>query len=141
MAELNHAYSSGDQAKLKKLSEDLRLGPEAIIGGTVGDALVRAIRQIAQIRRRLKELELEKAKSEASELFELYQKVEAEECRRARSSEAYGRAREDTHQKDRTSIGEFTRRNGRTGRTREGSLRPGYRRIPKNLDRVAGRRP
>jgi len=78
MAELNHAYSSGDQAKLKKLSEDLRLGPEAVTGGTVGDELVRAIRQIAQMRKRFQELEEEKAKSEASELFELYRKVETE---------------------------------------------------------------
>ena len=78
MAELNSAYSSGDQSKLKKLSEDLRLSPEAIIGGTIGDELVRAIRQIAQIRKRFFELKTEKADSESSELYELYQKVEAE---------------------------------------------------------------
>jgi hypothetical protein len=78
MAELNKAYSSGDQLKLRKLSEDLRLAPEAIKGGTVGDELVRSIRQVAQMRKRFKKLEEEKAKSEASELFELYQKVEAE---------------------------------------------------------------
>jgi len=78
MAELNHAYSSGDQTKLKKLSADLRLSPEAVQGGSVGDEIVRAIRQIAQIRKRFEELEQEKAKAEASELFELYQKVEAE---------------------------------------------------------------
>jgi len=78
MAELNHAYSSGDQAKLKKLSKELRVSPEAVQGGTLGDELVRAIRQIAQMRKRFAELGEEKAKSEASELFELYQKVEAE---------------------------------------------------------------
>ena len=78
MAELNQAYSSGDQAKLKKLSSDLRLSPEAVQGGTVGDELVRAIRQIAQMRKRFVELKEEKARSEVSELFELYQKVEAE---------------------------------------------------------------
>jgi hypothetical protein len=78
MAELNRAYSSGDQAKLRKLLEDLRLAPEAIQGSTVGDELVRAIRQIAQMRKRFKELDEEKSKSESSELFELYQKVETE---------------------------------------------------------------
>ncbi len=78
MAELNQAYSSGDQTKLKKLSEELRLSPEAVQGGTVGDELVRAIRQIAQMQKRMKELDEEKTKSESSELFELFQKVEAE---------------------------------------------------------------
>lgn len=78
MAELNDAYSSGDRAKLKKLSEELRLSPEAVQGGTIGDELVRAIRQISQIRRRFIEIAEEKKRSERSELFELYQKVEAE---------------------------------------------------------------
>ncbi len=78
MAELNHAYSSGDQAKLTRLSEDLRLSPEAVQGGTLGDGLVRAIRQIAQMQKRMRELGEEKAESESSELFELFRKVEAE---------------------------------------------------------------
>ena len=78
MAELNQAYSSGDQATLKKLSADLRLSPGAVQGGTVGDELVRVIRQIAQIRKRFREIDEEKTTAEASELFELYQKVEAE---------------------------------------------------------------
>ena len=78
MAELNQAYSSGDQGKLKRLSEDLRISPDAVSGGTVGDELVRAIRQIAQMRKRFKEIEMERSGSESSELFELYGKVEAE---------------------------------------------------------------
>lgn len=78
MAELNQAYSSGDQSKLKKLSEDLRISPDAVTGGTIADELVRAIRQIAQMRKRFDELEKERSTSESSELFELYQKVEAE---------------------------------------------------------------
>jgi len=68
----------GDQSKLKKLSEELRLSPDAVHGGTVGDELVRAIRQIAQIQKRFSELDEERTKAESSELFELYQKVEAE---------------------------------------------------------------
>ncbi len=78
MAELNQAYSSGDRGRLKKLSDELRLSPEAIQGGTIGDELVRAIRQIAQMRKRFAELKEEKTVSEGSELFELFQKVEAE---------------------------------------------------------------
>jgi hypothetical protein len=80
MAELNQAYSSGDQSKLRKLSEDLRISPDAVTGGTIGDELVRAIRQIAQMRKRFDELENEKRASESSELFELFRKVEAEKA-------------------------------------------------------------
>lgn len=78
MAELNQAYSSGDQSKLKKLSEELRISPDTVTGGAIGDELVRAIRQIAQIRKRFVELERERSASTASELFELFQKVGAE---------------------------------------------------------------
>mgnify|MGYP003588154475 FL=1 len=78
MAELNQAYSSGDQSKLEKLTADLRISPDAVMGATVGDELVPAIRQIAQKRKRVKELDEEMAKFESSELFELYQKVEEE---------------------------------------------------------------
>jgi hypothetical protein len=75
MAELNRAYSSGDQEKLRKLADDLRVSPEAVTGGTVGDQLVRAIRQIAQIRKRLVQIEEEKSKAIDSELFTLHTKA------------------------------------------------------------------
>lgn len=78
MAELNAAYSSGDQQKLDKLVEDFRAHPDLVKGDTVGDELVRAIRQIYQIKRRLIELQNERLEAEASELFELRQKVMAE---------------------------------------------------------------
>ncbi|MGH9949279.1 MAG: hypothetical protein ACRD6X_19070 [Pyrinomonadaceae bacterium] len=78
MAELNAAYSSGDQNRLARLSEEMRISPEAVSGATAGDELVRAIRQVAQIRKRFKELSEEKTDSESSELFELFGKVEAE---------------------------------------------------------------
>ncbi|MFL6468922.1 MAG: hypothetical protein ACJ72Z_13265 [Pyrinomonadaceae bacterium] len=78
MAELNQAYSSGDQGRLKKLSEELRVSPEAVMGGSIGDELVRAIRQIAQLRKRFAELQQEKLKSESSEVFDLFQRVESE---------------------------------------------------------------
>ncbi|MGC2238893.1 MAG: J domain-containing protein [Pyrinomonadaceae bacterium] len=78
MAKLNDAYSAGDQNLLNKLVEDFRDSPDMIKGDSVGDELVRAIRQIWQIRNRLKELKEEKLIAELSELFTLWEKVRAE---------------------------------------------------------------
>lgn len=78
MAELNAAYSAGDQLKLNKLVADMRNSPDLVSGDSVGDELVRAIRQLHQIRIRLLELDAERAEAERSELYELKQRVEAE---------------------------------------------------------------
>jgi hypothetical protein len=78
MAELNRAYSSGDQGKLDRLAADLRVSPDTVKGDAAGDKLVRAIRQIYQIRKRMNELDAEQAGAERSELFELFHKVGAE---------------------------------------------------------------
>lgn len=78
MAALNSAYSAGDQARLDKLAADFRHSPDLVVGDSVGDQLVRAIRQISQVRRRLKELKIERTVAEGSELFTLRQRVEAE---------------------------------------------------------------
>ncbi|MBK7933191.1 MAG: hypothetical protein KA831_03315 [Pyrinomonadaceae bacterium] len=78
MAELNQAYSAGDQAKLNKLADDLRNSPHLVTGDSVGDELVRTIRQIAQIKLRLIEIRREMEEAQQSELFELHQKVDAE---------------------------------------------------------------
>ncbi len=78
MAELNAAYSAGDQTKLNKLVEDFRHSPDLVTGDTVGDRLVRAIRQIYQVKMRLNELIAEKVEAEQGELFELRLKVQAE---------------------------------------------------------------
>ena len=78
MAKLNDAYSSGNQNLLNKLVEDFRDSPDLIRGDSVGDELVRAIRQISQIKNRLKELREEKLKAELSELYTLREKVNAE---------------------------------------------------------------
>jgi hypothetical protein len=78
MAKLNEAYSAGDQNLLNKLVEDFRDAPELIRGDSIGDELVRTIRQIFQIKNRLKELNEEKLKLELSELYTLREKVEAE---------------------------------------------------------------
>lgn len=78
MARLNEAYSAGDQNQLNKLVEDFKNSPDVVRGDSIGDDLVRAIRQIAQIGARLRELREEKLKAELSELFVLRQKVQAE---------------------------------------------------------------
>lgn len=78
MAQLNEAYSAGDQKKLNKLVEDFRNSPDLIKGDSVGDELVRAIRQLSQIRNRLAELREEKRVAELSELFILREKALAE---------------------------------------------------------------
>ncbi len=78
MTKLNDAYSSGDQNLLNKLVEDFRDSPDLVRGDSIGDELVRAIRQISQIKTRLKELREERLTAELSELFVLREKVEAE---------------------------------------------------------------
>ena len=78
MAELNAAYSSGDQSKLNKLVEDHRNSPDLVTGDTIGDKLVRTIRQISQAKIRLLDLNAEQHAAESSELFSLRKKVEAE---------------------------------------------------------------
>lgn len=78
MAELNAAYSAGDRAMLDKLAEDYRHSPDLVAGDTVGDRLVRAIRQISQVNARLRHLQSEKQEALASELYTLQQKVETE---------------------------------------------------------------
>ncbi len=78
MAELNRAFSAGDHDHLKKMESDLTISPESVTGTTIGDQLVRAIRQIAQIRRRLVEIESEKQETRASELCILFWKVRNE---------------------------------------------------------------
>ncbi len=78
MAQLNEAYSAGDQSKLNKLVEDLRNSPDLVKGDSIGDELVRAIRQIAQVRLRLIELAEEKQSAEESELYVLREKIRSE---------------------------------------------------------------
>jgi hypothetical protein len=78
MAELNRAYSSGDQARMKELGDRLRISPEAVRGDSPGDDLVRAIRQIYQINKRFAELGKERSGAESSELYGLSRKVEAD---------------------------------------------------------------
>lgn len=96
MAELNRAYSSGDQERLRRLADDLRVSPEAVTGGTVGDKLVRAIRQISQIQKRLAAIEAEKTESVDSELYVLYTKA-ADESAAGRDMLKHMAERAKTH--------------------------------------------
>jgi len=78
MAQLNEAYSAGDQAKLNKLVEDFRNSPDLVKGDSIGDELIRAIRQIAQIKMRLIDLRQEKQAAAESELYVLREKILSE---------------------------------------------------------------
>jgi hypothetical protein len=78
MAKLNAAYSAGDQTTLNKLVEDFRNSPDLVKGDSVGDELVRAIRQIFQVKARLNELRVEWKAAELSELYVLREKMLAE---------------------------------------------------------------
>ena len=75
MAKLNDAYSDGDQNLLNKLVEEYRDSPDLVKGNSIGDELVRAVRQIYQVKRRLKDLRAERFEVELSELYVLQKKV------------------------------------------------------------------
>ncbi len=79
MAKLNDAYSDGDQVLLNKLVEEYRDAPELVKGDSIGDQLIRAIRQISQVKHRLKEIREERLKLELSELYVLREKVRNEQ--------------------------------------------------------------
>jgi peptidoglycan hydrolase CwlO-like protein len=78
MAELNRAYENGDEEKMKKLMKDWQHNPDLIKGNSIGDELIRVIRQIAQVSKRLKDLKTESEDFEKTELYQLKEKVEAE---------------------------------------------------------------
>lgn len=79
MANLNDAYTEGNQSKLNKLVEEYRDSPDLVKGDSIGDELVRVIRQISQVTRRLKEIRAEQLEIELSELYILRAKVRAEQ--------------------------------------------------------------
>jgi hypothetical protein len=78
MAQLNAAYSTGDQTALNKLVEDFRNSPDLVKGDSIGDELVRSIRQIFQVKARLNELKGELKAAKISELYVLREKMLAE---------------------------------------------------------------
>jgi hypothetical protein len=78
MARLNDAYSDGNQTLLDKLVEEYRDSPDLISGISVGDKLVKAIRQISQVTVRLQQLKREKLEAETSEAFTMREKLRQE---------------------------------------------------------------
>jgi hypothetical protein len=76
MAEANHAYENGDEAKLRAILEENESSPDAVLGEGAGFDLVRVIRKIAQVKRRLTEIQAEMDQIKVSELFELKKKVD-----------------------------------------------------------------
>jgi hypothetical protein len=96
MTRLNAAYAEGNRETMDKLAEDLRSSPELVTGESIGECLVRVIRQIAQVKRRLSEIRTEMSVIHASEQFELYKKVEAE-CAFGRDLLAQMAERTKTH--------------------------------------------
>jgi hypothetical protein len=78
MAKLNDAYAAGDSKLMDALVEEHRDSPELVKGDSIGDQLIRAIRQIYQVKRRLQTLRTESIELEESENNQLRLKVEAE---------------------------------------------------------------
>jgi hypothetical protein len=76
MAEANHAYENGDEAKLRAILEEYESSPEAVLGQGTGVDLVRTIRKIAQVKRRLFQIQKEMEQIRASDPFELKKKVD-----------------------------------------------------------------
>ncbi len=78
MARLNDAYSDGNQNLLDKLVEEYRDSPDLISGDSIGDKLVKSIRQISQVTVRLHQLKHEKIEAEKSEAFNMREKLREE---------------------------------------------------------------
>lgn len=79
MAKLNDAYTAGDQNLLNRLVEEYRDSPDLVRGDSIGDQLVRVIRQIFQVKVRLKEIKNEKFTLELSETYAMREKVREEQ--------------------------------------------------------------
>jgi hypothetical protein len=75
MARLNDAYSDGDQNLLDQLVEEYRDSPDLISGDSIGDKLVKTIRQISQVTLRIRQLKREQIEAEESESFALRKKL------------------------------------------------------------------
>jgi len=79
MAKLNDAYADGNQNLLNKLAEEYRDSPDSVRGDSIGDRLVRVIRQLSQVAARLREIESERLTVELSEQYAMHEKVRAEQ--------------------------------------------------------------
>jgi multidrug efflux pump subunit AcrA (membrane-fusion protein) len=75
MAEVNSAYSCGDDERLRAILREWHSSPELITGEGPGAELVRVIRKIAQVEHRLSGIEIETAELKGSEVHQLWIKV------------------------------------------------------------------
>lgn len=75
MAEVNGAYASGDEERLRAILREWHSSPESITGEGPGAELIRVIRKIAQVEQRLRGIGSEIAELKASELHQLWIKV------------------------------------------------------------------
>jgi hypothetical protein len=79
MAEANHAYEQGDEARLTKILTEYECSPEAVKGDGPGVELVRVIRRLSQMRGRLAEIEAETQDLVRSDLCQLKSRVDEAE--------------------------------------------------------------
>jgi hypothetical protein len=110
MAEANHAYEEGDEARLTKILDQYECSPESVQGEGPGAELVRVIRRLSHARGRLSELEAELQQLVRSDLYQLKERVsEAEKYggdvlkeMTAKVDEQIAQARERLESPDRT---------------------------------------
>jgi len=79
MARVNQAYEAGDVSALQELADEWTLGGNAPEGESIGESLVRLIRQISDVRNRLAAVDSEIKIVKASDNYLLVE--EAEEAR------------------------------------------------------------
>lgn len=75
MAEANHAYEQGDEARLTKILSEYECSPESVKGEGPGAELIRVIRRLSQARGRLAEIEAELQRLVRSDLNQLKDRV------------------------------------------------------------------
>ena len=79
MADANHAYEHGDEARLEKILTAYEHSPEAFHGEGPGAELIRVIRRVSQVRGRLAEIEAELQGLLRSDLYQLKIRVDEAE--------------------------------------------------------------
>jgi hypothetical protein len=76
MADLNDAYTRGDEDRIRAILREWHASPENVQGDGPGAQLVRVIRKIAQAEKRLETISAELDRLRQAELFKLKQAVE-----------------------------------------------------------------
>lgn len=76
MVTLNLAYEQGDEARMRDILQKWQTTPQSVRPGSIGDELVRVIRQIAQAEERIAAIDEEIESLEDSERYQLCLEVE-----------------------------------------------------------------